>query len=189
MANSKRKCKSCGKFVRSFVVTPKGVFCSVEVAAKWAYNNRSIGAKVAQKTQKKKDLARKKELMTRSQWYDRLQAEVNYYCKHIKESGKPCCTCGAINKKIDAGHFLSRGARPELRFELTNIHNQCSVNCNQIGSGMRAEYNDYIKARYGEKHFNWLIGPHKSLKEQFPHWTDIEKEIKRYRKLNKESKK
>ena len=187
MAVGTRKCKSCGDYVREFIVTPKGVFCNYDSAVKWAYKNKSKGAEIKFKAQKKKDTVRKKELMTRRQWYDRLQKEVNYYAKHIKEKGKACCTCGASNKKIDAGHYLSRGARPELRFELTNIHNQCSVNCNQIGSGMRAEYNEYIKDRYGIEHYNWLNGPHQSLKDKFPLWQDIEKEIKRYRKLNKDS--
>ena len=187
MAISKRKCKLCGEFVRGFVITPKGVFCTFDSAVKYAIKNKEKGAKIRFNDQKKKDNNRRKELMTRSQWYDKLQREVNYYVKHVKEQGQPCCTCGAIGCKIDAGHYLSRGAHPELRFELTNIHNQCSVRCNQHGSGMRAEYNKYIKERYGIDHYNWLNGKHPTLKEQYPHWTDIEREIKRYRELNKKS--
>jgi hypothetical protein len=106
---------------------------------------------------------------------------------HVKEKGKPCSTCGAINVKMDTGHFISKGAKPELRFELTNLHNQCAIQCNVFGSGKRAEYNEYIINRYGVDHYNWLIGPHPSLKEQFPTWNDIENEIIRYRKLLREN--
>ena len=49
---------------------------------------------------------------------------------------------------------------------------------------MRAEYRDFIKRKYGKEHLNWLesVSNHKSLKEVFPHWSDIEKEIVKIRK-------
>ena len=72
MANSKRKCKSCGEYVREFVVTPKGVFCTIDSAVKYSYANKDKGAKIVRKEQKKKDAARKKALMTRSQWSNKL---------------------------------------------------------------------------------------------------------------------
>lgn len=183
MANSKRLCKNCGNRVREYIVVNNMAFCTFESAVKWANENRLIGEKKNQQSQRKKDKNRLKELMSRSKWFNKLERLVNQYVKYVKENGKPCCTCGAINNKIDAGHFRSVGSCPELRFELTNIHNQCSVNCNQFGSGKRAEYNEYIINRYGLEHFNWLVGPHPNLKEQFPTWQDIENEIKRYRKL------
>ena len=183
MANSKRLCKYHGIRIRNYIVVNNMAFCSYESAAKWGFDNKSKGYEIKRKLQKKKDVVRKKELMTRNDWYKRLERLVNQYVKHVKEKDQPCCTCGAINKKIDAGHYLSVGSNPDLRFELTNIHNQCSVNCNQIGSGMRPEYNEYIKERYGDDHYDWLNGPHKTLKEIFPTWQDIEIEIIRYRKL------
>jgi len=183
MANSKRKCKYHGTATREYIVVNNMAFCSFDFAVKWASENKSIGKKKIQVKQRKKDKVRLKELMSRSEWYSKLERLVNQYAKHVKEKNEPCCTCGASNNKIDSGHFRSVGSCPELRFELTNIHNQCSVNCNQIGSGKRAEYNEYIIKRYGIDHYNWLIGKHPSLKEQFPTWQDIEKEILRYRKL------
>ena len=46
MGNGKRKCKSCGDYVREFIVTPKGVFCSFEAASRWGYANKSKGKKI-----------------------------------------------------------------------------------------------------------------------------------------------
>ena len=58
---------------------------------------------------------------------------------------------------------------------------------------MPVEYGEFIKAVYGEGHYNWLHTnflchkPHPTLKEQFPTSQDIELEIKRYRKLLKDA--
>jgi hypothetical protein len=140
-----------------------------------------------EKAIKTRHVKRKKELRTRTQWYDLLQVEVNKLVR-IRDINEPCCTCGTTNPNIkyDAGHCFTRAARPDIRFELTNIHKQCSVKCNQHGSGMRHEYQLFISGKYGAGELKWLKdeSEHDSLKKQFPHWTDIEKEIKRYRKLN-----
>ena len=79
--------------------------------------------------------------------------------------------------------MISRGSSSELRFELTNIHKQCSVECNVHGAGKRKEYELFIIKKYGQDHLNWLLGPHKLLKEQLPHYLDIKAEIARYRAL------
>jgi hypothetical protein len=123
--------------------------------------------------------------MSRSKWYDRLQTLVNQYVLSVRDKHKPCCTCGknTHNVKYDAGHLYSVAARSDIRFELTNIHKQCSVNCNQFGSGMRAEYEAFIVHEYGENHLEWLKERKPDLKTQLPNWQDIESEIVRYRKL------
>ena len=193
MANSKRKAKCCGKRVRDYIVINNVAFCSRESAVKWSYDNKSTGKKIRDKEQKKKDTVRKKELKSRGDWYRELQTVVNYYVKHIKENNGPCRTCGTHNPNIkyDAGHYIAVGHNMDLRFELTNIHIQCSMQCNQFGRGMPVEYGEFIKQEYGEGHYHWLNTsylcnkPHPTLKEQFPIWQDIEAEIKRYRILNK----
>jgi hypothetical protein len=126
--------------------------------------------------------------MTRSQWYNKLQRLVNQYVTKVRDVGKPCCTCGTTKHgiKYDAGHFYTRASRGDIRFELTNIHLQCSVRCNQHGSGMRNEYEKFIIEKYGQDHLDWLTLEKDSLKVQFPNWQDIEAEIVRYRKLLRE---
>jgi hypothetical protein len=119
--------------------------------------------------------------------FPRLQMLVNQWVLHVRDAGKPCCTCGTTNPNIkyDAGHYISRGSSPELRFELTNIHKQCNQICNIYGSGKRAEYDKFIMATYGESRFDLLKGPHRKLKEQFPHADDIRAEIERYKGIIK----
>ena len=139
-----------------------------------------------EKIVKTRHKVRTKELRSRTEWYNLLQTEVNRYVRN-RDINEPCCTCGTTNHgiKYDAGHCFTRAARPDLRFNIHNIHKQCSVKCNQHGSGMRHEYKLFIDNKYGPNHFDWLKGYHRPLNEEFPHWTDIEKEIIRYRKLNK----
>jgi hypothetical protein len=180
-----KKCKapSCGKEFIPFSSLAKAccVGCSLELTRE--LNKIKAAKEYNQETKRLKEKVKK-----RSAWYDDLQTLVNQYVVHVRDKNEGCCTCGKrSNVKYDAGHYLSRGAYKELRFELTNIHKQCSVNCNQHGSGMRVEYNAFIKETYGEDHYNWLNGPHKLLKDQFPHYLDIKEEINKYRKLLREN--
>jgi hypothetical protein len=143
-------------------------------------------AEKRQKEQKKKYSERLKELKPRSYWLNRLQTLVNQWVSY-RDKDEPCCTCGTAKPdiKYDAGHFIPRKEVDPRRFELTNIHKQCSVVCNVHGSGKRAEYREFIRNKYGQEHLDWLesVANHKPLIEQFPERSDIENEMKRYRKM------
>lgn len=138
------------------------------------------------KNAKKKRQA-KERVRTRTEWLGILQSLVNQYVLYVKEAGQPCCTCGTTSAlvKYDAGHCFTRGARPELRFELTNIHKQCSNYCNVNNSGKQAEHKKYISERYGSEHLEKLEDRSKwtSLKDRFKDNESIKEEILRYRKL------
>jgi hypothetical protein len=185
----KYKCANrCGKQA-SFVVGSMHKVCSMDCAIELANKKKAKKEELEAKKERQEHKQKKKEIRARNVWFGLLQKEVNYYVLHVRDKGKPCCTCGATHDiKYDAGHYRSVGACKELRFELKNIHKQCSVKCNQWGSGMRSEYREFITCVYGKETLEWLDGPHKSLKDQFPHWTDIEKEVLRYRELNRNSK-
>ena len=181
MAVKKRKCKEC-----------RAEFTPYSSLITWCSPNCGymVSQKALKRTEAKKEKSeralhreKKKAVKRRSEWLADLQIEVNKYVR-LRDKDEPCCTCGTTNNiKYDAGHYRSVGACPDLRFELTNIHKQCSVKCNQYGSGMRLEYRQFIINKYGNEHLDWLDGYHPSLKETLPHWQDIEAEIKRYRKL------
>ena len=205
MANKKKRCKRCGEYheAESGVQLPAGFFCSKEHAIEHgleasrkrterlrakAVRAQAVEAKNAAKRDIERTAKRKKEL-NRSHHLDQLQKLVNQWVVHVRDKDKPCCTCGTTNPfiKYDAGHYRSRGACPEARFILTNIHRQCSVRCNVHGSGMRSEYIDFIRAEYGQEHLDWLDGPHQSLKELLPDADAIDAEMARYRKMLREA--
>lgn len=195
MANTKRRCTFCKEYrpAGDGIKLPAGFFCDMNHAIKYAsakqLKAKNNKIKIKEKAERKQTKQRKKELMTRSQWYNKLQRLVNQYVTKVRDVGNPCCTCGSTkpNIKYDAGHFFTRASRPDIRFELTNIHLQCSVRCNQHGSGMRNEYEKFIIEKYGRDHLDWLALKKPLLKVQFPNWQDIEAEIIRYRKLLREN--
>ncbi|AUR82901.1 NinG protein [Vibrio phage 1.029.O._10N.261.55.A7] len=191
MANSKRKCAYCKerKPVETMFTSRLQSFCNKDHYIEYQVASKDKLVKKGEKIQRKDLAERKKALKPVKWWQDMLQKLVNQYVVHVRDKEMPCCTCGASSPSIkyDAGHYRTRKAAPELRYELTNIHVQCSVNCNQYGSGMRSEYREFIKRNYGDDHLTWLDGKHKSLKEAFPHWSDYEAEIKRYRNLLREN--
>lgn len=201
MANLRKKCKRCGEYrdAESGVQLPAGFFCSKEHAIEHgleasrkrterlrakAVRAQAAEAKNAAKRDRERTAKRKKEL-NRSHHLDQLQKLVNQWVVHVRDKDKPCCTCGTTNPfiKYDAGHYRSRGACPDARFILTNIHRQCSVRCNVHGSGMRSEYIDFIRAEYGQEHLDWLDGPHQSIKELLPDADAIDAEMVHYRKM------
>lgn len=196
---AKSKCKWCSDRMETAegIKTPLGFFCNHDHAVKYGLEHKEKGRKkliakrkqekqVKVKAERKRTTQRKKELLTRTQWFNKLQSLVNQYVTKVRDVGEKCCTCdkSTLTSAFDAGHFLTRGARPDVRFELTNIHKQC-VSCNQYNGGRPKEYAAFISEKYGAGHLEWLEceANHKSLKEQFTHWSDIEKEILRYRKL------
>lgn len=197
MANSTRKCKQCSeyRYATDGVKVPAGWFCCHAHAIEFAREKSSRDTarklsrvKVAERQAEKAKVAshRKRKLeVNRTQHLDRLQKLVNQWVLSVRDANESCCTCGTANPgiKYDAGHFLSRGSSPELRFEVTNIHRQCSVQCNGHKSGAKAEYIEFIIAKYGQEHYDWLCGPHWKLKDQLPDADAIELEIAKYRKM------
>ncbi len=92
----------------------------------------------------------KKQLRNKSYYLSKLQAEINEIVRLI-DIDKPCVSCDYIgtNRQFHAGHYYSVGAYPELRFNLHNIHKQCSI-CNNHLSGNQNEYRKGLISRYGK---------------------------------------
>jgi len=140
-------------------------------------------AKAAIAERKKADRAVKLEY-SRTKRLDKLQNLVNRWVVQVRDKDKGCYTCGTTNESIkyDAGHLFTRGARSDIRYELLNIHKQCSQNCNVWGAGMRNEYEKRFINDYGQAAFDELQTQRVSLKEQFPGAESIESAIKSWRK-------
>lgn len=190
MANSKRKCAFCGdrKLANSMHIHGSQAFCNKEHFIEYAtsQSKRLIkkGDAIRRKESNKAHRERKKAVMTRSQWYSKYQALVNQLVR-LRDEGNPCPTCGVNGENVswDAGHFIPQKASDPRRFYMKNNHRQC-VHCNQYGSGRRAEYRIWMIDKYGLEFVEWLEcdANHLSLKEQFPHWSDIESAIVEARK-------
>ncbi|MFY9326459.1 MAG: recombination protein NinG [Georgfuchsia sp.] len=149
-----RKCKTCGTRYEPTmrVQTACSVPCAIEQA------------KVARvKKEAKEDREKKLKLKPRAQWMREAQAVFNRFIR-ARDAGQPCISCGRHHPgQIHAGHYMSTGARPELRFDERNVHAQCAP-CNNHLSGNIALYRAGLIAKIGLPAVESLEGQHEPKK-------------------------
>jgi hypothetical protein len=75
------------------------------------------------------------------------QALVNKFVRTIRDASEPCISCGRYTGQMHAGHYLSIGSHPHLRFNTRNIAKQCST-CNNHLSGNLIEFRKGLVARH-----------------------------------------
>ena len=143
------KCKICRTLFKKTSISHK--VCSPECAVK-------LVEKEKEKTARKVYLAEKERLKSRRDWMREAQTAFNAFIRK-RDEGQPCISCGRHHTgQYHAGHYLSTGARPELRFNEDNCHKQCSV-CNNYLSGNIALYRINLIAKIGLKRVEQLEGP------------------------------
>lgn len=156
-ATAKVRVKRCKHCRQGF--TPASawqVYCRAEECALAAVDAaKAKRLKDEAKTHREK-LADSKPL---AHWLALTQSAINALVQ-ARDKGKPCISCGATKAaQWDAGHYLSRGANPALRFDLANIHLQC-IGCNRFRSGNQAAYRVALVQRIGLAEVERLEGPH-----------------------------
>lgn len=151
-----RTCRACGRgyFARTSLQAVCSPKCALaEIAAK----------KRAERADRVQTKARLAELQPRSHWLRLAQAAFNRYVR-LRDQHLPCISCGRMHAgSWDAGHYLTQGARPELRFNEDNCHRQC-VPCNQHLHGNLVLYRVGLIGRIGEIRVVALEGPHRPEK-------------------------
>jgi hypothetical protein len=140
------KAKTCANTMcaTSFVPTFSNtqVVCSYKCGLAIAPANEGKARKALAQIERKEIRERKEKLKTRSDFVQEAEKAVRDYRRLYELSiGSGCISCGKSQAEVqaaqgwktggafDAGHFLSKGARPELRMEPTNIWLQCK-GCN-----------------------------------------------------------
>lgn len=147
-----KSCRVCGNDFAPWSGTQAvcGLKCSLRIAP---LNRR---AERAEKAAHKRKLA---ALKTRAEWMKDAQAAVNAFVR-ARDAELPCVSCGRHHDgQWHAGHYLSTGARPELRFDERNIHKQCQP-CNTHLHGNLALYRVELIRRIGLEAVEQLEGPH-----------------------------
>jgi hypothetical protein len=118
-------------------------------------------ANLKAKRERKEHRERKAKLKTRRDWLREAQASFNRFIR-TRDSGQPCISCGRHHQgQMHAGHYLSVGARPELRFNENNVHAQCAP-CNNHLSGNIVLYRKGLMAKIGLELVEWLEGHHEA---------------------------
>lgn len=123
--------------------------CSPACALKDAPKNLEKARKAIDQRERREIRVRKEALKSRADHLKDAEKAVRDYRRTYELSiGSGCISCGESQESVlaaqswkvggafDAGHFMGKGARPELRLEPTNIWLQCKA-CNS-GSYMHA---------------------------------------------------
>ncbi|AZU97822.1 NinG protein [Vibrio phage LP.2] len=206
--NRKRKCKACNKEMRAHEGFIAGVnfVCNQDCAYKLTMSalessrkRQATKAKQAQAEEEKNARAKhreRKEALRPRAWY--LKEAQKWFNKFIRLRDKDdlCISCDRALEAIegndgwkpggawDCGHYLTRGAHPELRFEELNAHKQCK-SCN-AGSGKYTHKTKTVGEMYRKKLINkiglakveWVEGPHEPKKYTIDDLKEIIQEYK-----------
>jgi hypothetical protein len=107
--------------------------------------------------------ARRIALKSRRDWMAEAQKAFNAWVR-VRDAALPCVSCGRHHEgQYHAGHYLTVGARPELRFTPNNVHKQCSA-CNTHLHGNLILYRVELVKRIGLAAVEALEGPHEPAK-------------------------
>ena len=135
-----KKCKSCREKFQ-----PERQFqecCSIPCAIKFAVVKRK-------KKEDREHRERKRGLKPISHWFKETQKVFNEFIR-VRDSLRPCISCADLDSpEWCAGHYRTRGAASQLRFNEDNAHKQCNKNCNESLSGNIENYRPRLIAKIG----------------------------------------
>ena len=125
----------------------------------YAKSQRGKSEKVAAIKERKVDRVKLEKLKSKAQWAREAQTAFNAWVR-TRDAAEPCISCCRHHQgQYHAGHYLSVGARPELRFEPLNVHKQCSA-CNLYLSGNVVLFRKALLVKVGIEVVEWLEGSH-----------------------------
>ena len=159
------KCKLC----KAPATLKAGLFnfCDIDHAYEYSKLARQEAQARKAKKQRQNDRERKKALKSRAEWLKELQSVFNMFIR-LRDDKLPCVSCGRFHQgQWHAGHYLSVGAHPALRFNELNVWRQCQP-CNAHLSGNQINYRKELVNRIGLEKVEWLEGPHSPLKLTIP---------------------
>lgn len=136
----KKKCPICKEWFQPFT--------STQTTDK--YKCALIKAQQDREKREKLETRKKLEaLKTLSEHLKDTERVVNAYVRE-RDKGKPCISCNKPVKPglLQAGHYRSVGAAPQIRFHEDNIAGQCT-HCNHHKSGNQIEYRINLIKRIG----------------------------------------
>jgi hypothetical protein len=146
-----RRCKVCKDaiptFARSETFWEKRGYCSIDCTA----TGEATKAKAArERLERKETLKRKERIKTLTEWLTEAQTAFNAYIRK-RDAGLGCVSCGTMSNSIQyhAGHYRTRKAAPQLRFDETQVWLQCAT-CNNHLSGNLINYRRELIRRIGE---------------------------------------
>ncbi len=148
---TKRKCavRGCKNMFIQF--NSLHIACSVECSLVLVELKKKKQAKI----QKTNDRIAKEALRPRSWYIKKAQESFNKFIRE-RDNNDVCISCQKrTGSKINAGHYLSCGARPELRYHPSNCHLQCEK-CNSWLSSNAVLYRKNLINKVGLEMVDYL---------------------------------
>lgn len=174
MKQPRRKCKICREWFYPaysniyWCCPDHGAELAIQLREKEKVKARAkqLRDKVhADKNERRRQAKRRQAVKPLSYFSEQAQQAFNAFIRY-RDRKLPCISCGRHHEgQYHAGHFRTRGAHPELRFNEDNCHKQCS-SCNNHLSGNLTEYRPALIEKIGLARFNALMEPH-----VLPKWT------------------
>jgi len=177
MAQKLRKCKVCKtEFIPD---RPLQSVCGFKCATEQA--NKRIDARVA-KEQKKARKATKDRLIEiepLKYWEDKAQNAFNKWIVW-RDRELPCISCGTTSQTVQycAGHYRTRKAANQLRYNEDNVHKQCNNYCNMQNSGNIPAYRPALIEKIGQERHDALINNHETKRWTREECQEIERKYK-----------
>lgn len=153
------KCRAPGCRARFVPRFAKHEWCSEDCGAALAQARvaqaKARSAKAAAKVERAKDKDKREAIKTLPDLVKEAQREFNAYVR-LRDitAGHGCIDCGRPFEpdrpggSVDAGHYLSRGSAPHLRFDERNCFAQ-RKNCNRPGGTTRQAFRAGVIERIG----------------------------------------
>ena len=158
-----KSCKICK--VKFTPARPLQFVCTPECGYVYA-------RKAREKHNRKEYREAKEKLKSKADWLREAQTVFNQYIR-LRDEKEPCISCGRFHEgQYHAGHYLTTGAHPELRFNELNVHKQCAP-CNNFLSGNIIKYRQNLINKIGLQQVLFLEGPHEPLKLTIDEIKDI----------------
>lgn len=162
------KCRICRQPFQKRSISHKD--CSPECAIEGVNLDKA-------KNQRKLDKVTRERIKSRREWLSETQTIVNRWVR-LRDAHLPCISCGRHHQgQYHGGHYLSVGARPELRFEESQINKQCAP-CNNHLSGNIALYRINLIKKIGLDRVEWLESFHPPKKYTIEELKEIQKTFK-----------
>jgi len=171
-----KKCKICKDLFIPFngmqAVCTKDDFACAKVKAEQDNAKKQAKEATRKRQDRRKALEATKPL---KYWTDKAQVDFNRYI--VARDGRACISCGTTKPDIQycAGHYRTRRAASQLRYNEDNVHTQCNNYCNLKNSGNITAYRPALIAKIGQERHDALIN-----NQETKRWTKEEcQEIER----------
>lgn len=190
MTFKRTRCPHCkGKLEQGQRIHPECIDAHADEVAAKLQRAEEKAKRMAAKVERAETRKKLEGLKRLNDLHREAQAEVNEWIRW-RDRGQPCISCGkplpteAVGGGFDAGHYLSRGAAPHLRYDVDNIHGQCKQ-CNRYGAGMAPAYRVGLIDRLGVGIVE-VLEANRARVHKWQH--DEVREIRdRYRAINREN--